>query len=131
MEAGLFEDAAKTRASEAKTLEVNDHLCGAVYLAGYVVECRLKALLSKMGKPFPRSGSQGHNLQGLWDSAGLRSRDLQGHKRAFMETWTTSMRYSAALPPGHGAKELLEGARDLASMVSTRMRNTRGARGRR
>jgi len=88
----VLEDVARARAAESSVLEQNGHMCGAVYLAGYVIECHLKSLLNKMSKPFPRSGRTGHNLIGLWDAAGLRSRDLRGHRRAFLELWDTNLR---------------------------------------
>jgi len=122
----MLEDVAKERSRESLLLEQNDHMCGAVYLAGYVVECRLKSLLNKMGKPFPASGRSGHNLVGLWDAAGLRSKDIRGHRRAFLDLWDTSLRYRANLPPSPcAAKELLIGARDLAAIVTRQIRTTR------
>ena len=124
----MFEDAARVRAKEAKTLETSGLLCGAVYLAGYVIECRLKTLLHKQGKRFPRSGAEGHNLQGLWNSAGLRVQDLRGHRKLFMDTWSVSIRYEASLPTDIDAYGLLEGARDLASIVSIRIRRIKGKR---
>jgi hypothetical protein len=90
-----FEDAARARATEAACLDANGHTLGAIYLAGYVVECKLKTLLARMRRPFPRSGQQGHDLRALWDAAGLRSADLRGFKRAFMDYWNTGIRYSA------------------------------------
>ncbi|QOV37202.1 HEPN domain-containing protein [Streptomyces ferrugineus] len=121
----MLEDAARARQREAKLLQEHNQLCGAVYLVGYVVECKLKTLLNKKGKSFPRSGSAGHDLRGLWDAAGLRSQDLSGHKKAFMDTWTTSLRYSAKLPDGSSAEELLRGAQELASYVTSRIRYAR------
>ncbi|MFJ6139338.1 HEPN domain-containing protein [Kitasatospora sp. NPDC092286] len=126
----MLDDAARARQRESKLLRDHGLMCGAVYLAGYVVECKLKALLQKSGKSFPRSGAEGHNLRGLWDAAGLRSRDLSGHKREFLDLWTTSLRYDAALPEGSSAEDLLHGAQELASMVTLRIRYARpGNRG--
>jgi len=122
----MLEDVAKQRARESLLLEQNNHMCGAVYLAGYVIECRLKSLLNKMGRPFPRSGRSGHDLVGLWDAAGLRSKDVRGHRRAFLEIWDTSLRYRVDLPPSPcAAKELLIGGRDLAAIVTRQIRTTR------
>jgi hypothetical protein len=55
----VLEDAARARSQEANCLAKEGYPCGALYLAGYVVECRLKELLNKMGKPFPKSGPLG------------------------------------------------------------------------
>jgi hypothetical protein len=125
----VLEDAARARATEANLLEANGHLCCAVYLSGYVVECKLKSLLNKMGKPFPASGRAGHNLRGLWQAAGLRYGDLSGYRRAFLDIWATDLRYRAKLPEGHTPELLLKGARELAGLVTIRIRNTRGPRG--
>ena len=121
----LLEDAARARQRESKLLQEHNHMCGAVYLVGYVVECKLKTLLHKRGRPYPRSGSAGHDLRGLWDAAGLRSQDLSGYKKAFLDTWTTSLRYSSTLPAGTSAEELLRGAQELASYVTSRIRHAR------
>lgn len=74
----VFEDAARCRARESALLRDHGHEVAAVYPAGYVIECRLKALLQRQGTKFPTAGSEGHNLIALWDKAGLRSRDLVG-----------------------------------------------------
>jgi hypothetical protein len=125
----VLQDVAKVRAAESSVLEQNGHMCGAVYLAGYVVECQLKTLLNKMGKPFPRSGRAGHNLLALWDAAGLRAQDQRGHRRAFLEVWDTSLRYEAALPKSpYAPKDLLAGARELAGIVARRTRMSRNPR---
>jgi hypothetical protein len=120
----VFEDAARARATEANHLASGGHLCGAVYLAGYVVECKLKILLGKMGKRFPTSGRSGHDLIGLWEAAELRYEDLRGFKKAFLDYWNTSIRYSAVVSSEHRAEDLLRGAQDLAGYVSRRIRNT-------
>lgn len=83
----MFEEVARARARESALLRQHEHRCAAVYLAGYVVECRLKTLLHRQGKRFPQSGQTGHDLVGLWDTAGLRHKDLSGHKLEFIQFW--------------------------------------------
>lgn len=117
----VFEDAARARASEANYLAGGGYLCGAVYLAGYVVECKLKILLSKLGKPFPTSGARGHDLRGLWDTAGLRHEDMKGFRRAFLDHWSTNMRYTSIIESEHSPHDLLRGAQELAGYVSMRI----------
>lgn len=126
----MFEQAALAKARESNSLRANGHACCAVYLAGYVVECNLKALLAKQGKSFPRSGRGGHDLTALWNAAGFRARDLSGHRRQFIDYWSTALRYESVLPGGHDADNLLDGATQLASFVVRKLRNTstRGAR---
>jgi HEPN domain-containing protein len=51
-----------------------------VYLAGYAIECTLKALLHKQGRSFPRGGRDGHNLRQLWEDCGFRVSDLHDPK---------------------------------------------------
>lgn len=127
----MFEDVARARARESALLRRHGHSCAAVYLAGYVVECRLKTLLDRQGKKFSRSGTMGHDLVGLWDTAGLRVRDLSGHKLEFIQFWKTALRYEAALPLGVDVDNLLRGGTELAGMVATRIRHARPVRSRR
>jgi hypothetical protein len=127
----VFEDVARARARESALLRQHGHSCASVYLAGYVVECRLKTLLDRQGKKFSRSGTVGHDLVGLWDAAGLRFRDLSGHKLEFIRFWKTALRYEAALPLEVDVDNLLRGGTELAGMVATRIRHARPVRGRR
>jgi hypothetical protein len=96
-------------------------MLGAIYLAGYVVECKLKTLLGRMRRPFPTSGRGGHDLRALWDAAGLRSADVRGFRRAFMDYWNTGIRYSARVDSEHSPQDLLRGAMELSSYVSGRI----------
>lgn len=117
-----FQEAAKARLQEASCLAKQGHLTGAIYLAGYVVECRLKHYLVRLNRPFPRSGRQGHNLRALWETAGFRLEDLSGFKRAFMDTWSTDIRYSARLTSEHRLEDLFRAAQNLAAYVHQRQR---------
>jgi hypothetical protein len=121
----VYEDAARMRATEAKHLADGGHFCGALYLAGYVIECKLKDLLNRSGKSFPRSGRAGHDLLGLWDAAGLRKDDLGGHRRAFLNYWSTSIRYTSGVDSPHAPTDLLRGAIELAGIVTHRIRYVR------
>ena len=73
-----FLEVARERGVDASTLRREKRLLAATYMAGYAVECGLKALLQRMGKRFPRSGSEGHHLRGLWEAAGLKLADSNG-----------------------------------------------------
>lgn len=129
----VFEDAARARATEAKHLADGGYMSGALYLAGYVVECKLKTLLQKMGKRYPTVGAPGHDLIALWDAAGLRHQDLTGFCRAFIDYWNTGLRYSAVVSSPHAPEDLLAGARELSARVHKRTTYIRGVtrRGRR
>lgn len=73
-----FQALAVTRLSEAKVLRRGGHYSGAYYLAGYVVECALKAGISKQTRrhDFPDkkrvADSWSHNLTQLVNIAGLK-----------------------------------------------------------
>ncbi|MEU9774106.1 hypothetical protein [Streptomyces sp. NPDC047968] len=117
-----FNEVANLRAAEVQVLAESKMALGAVYLAGYVVECRLKHFLHLNGIPFPRSGREGHNLRGLWQSAGFTK--PYGHTSLFIDHWDTELRYKVALPAGVDAEDLLRGGKQLAGWVATRVRQT-------
>jgi HEPN domain-containing protein len=98
---------------------------GPVYMAGYAVECMLKAYLQKAGIQVPTSGAEGHNLRGLWKQAGLQLSDLRdehGNRAFFIEDWSTDMRYQTDAPQNRTSEELVQAARQLAGRVRTLMR---------
>lgn len=121
-----FHDVAALRAAEVHVLTSAKQTLGAVYLAGYVVECRLKHYLQLRGIRFPRSGSEGHNLRALWATAEFPR--PAGHGGLFIDHWGTELRYTIVLPTGVNSEDLLKGGRDLAGWVSTRIRQV-GSRG--
>ncbi|WP_404956117.1 hypothetical protein [Streptomyces sp. 147326] len=115
-----FHEVARLRANETQVLTQGGLLLGAVYLAGYVVECKLKHLLHLKGIRFPRGGSEGHNLRGLWLAAGFPA--ARGHAALFLDHWGTELRYETELPKGVDPHDLLAGGRELAQWVTTRIR---------
>lgn len=101
-----------------------------VYMAGYAIECSLKALLQKQGIPFPQSGREGHNLKGLWQASGLKLSDLKddlGCKTFFIQNWNTDLRYEISLTTTSGLKieELLHGAKKLTGQIQTQTRRAK------
>ncbi|MFD3540847.1 hypothetical protein ACFWUQ_15290 [Streptomyces sp. NPDC058662] len=121
-----FHDVARVRATEAQILRDAGQVLGAIYLAGYVVECRLKHYLHMRGIRFSRSGREGHNLRGLWASASFPN--PRGHGELFLSHWGTELRYEAELPKDVDPGDLLKGGTDLAGWVSTRIRDA-GSKG--
>jgi HEPN domain-containing protein len=74
---GAFKKLSELRIAEAKLLYQAGHYCGAFYLAGYAVECALKAKIAKDLRkhdiPDPKAIEQTktHNLQELLIQANL------------------------------------------------------------
>jgi HEPN domain-containing protein len=74
-----FQNLSDLRIAEAKTLLDAGRHCGAYYLAGYAVECAIKACLAKRiaaGEwPEKRTAEKWnkHDLEELLDAAGLKS----------------------------------------------------------
>ncbi len=98
---------------------------GAIYLAGYAIECSLKAYLQREGKAFPTSGSDGHNLKGLWNASGFRFSDLPdtaGEKTFYMESWNTALRYESAYQFPVPPESLVEAAKELTGWIQNKIR---------
>jgi HEPN domain-containing protein len=112
-----FATVARTRRGDAGVLHQNGRTQAALYMAGYAVECSLKALLEIQKKPIPRSSrGGGHDLRTLWKSSGLRARDLGEQGERFVAFWSTSLRYQTELPGDH--EELFKGAGVACTFLS-------------
>ena len=119
-------EVAKERSQDAGILHSGNRSLGAVYMAGYSIECYLKAYLQKNGKSQPPRGKEGHNLRGLWSAAGFRISDLSdsdGHQTYFIESWDTQLRYQTALGLGLSGDELIKGAQKLTGLIQRRLRS--------
>ncbi len=90
----------RLRLEEAKVLLAGDKPCGAYYLAGYSVECALKACIAKrtQAEDFPLSPEEArnvyvHDLQRLIKAAKLEA-DLASEQiksADFSRYWTTTV----------------------------------------
>lgn len=103
---------------------------GPVYMAGYAIECMLKAYLQQEGIQFSTSGRKGHDLRGLWKQAGLQLSDLgdkNGNRVFFVEDWSTDMRYQTEAPKNRMPKELVKAAKQIAGNLQTRMRRSKSS----
>lgn len=122
---------ARERAADADALlHERQYSAGSVYLAGYVIECSLKAVLQRRGIPFPKAGSAGHDLRALWKTAGFRLTDLaddSGAKTFFIERWNTDLRYTADPELPISSTELVNAARWLSGWLQNKARR-RGTR---
>ncbi len=125
---------ANERAADADVITKNRNTSvTSVYLAGYAVECSLKALLQDRGTGFPRHGQEGHNLKGLWESCNFRLSDLhdsKGEKTFYLTTWDTSLRYELTCDSSLSYQELVEGAKQLTGWIKMKIRRNK-SRGRR
>ena len=125
-----WQDTAKERAADATAmLPERSNSVGVVYMAGYAVECMLKAYLSRKNMPYPRSGQAGHNLRGLWQSAGFRLSDIKDHSGAksfFVQIWDTALRYQDNTEElTHSTEELVNAAKQLTGWISNQIRHQR------
>ena len=126
-------EVAKERAADTDSVaKSRPASVGPVYLAGYVVECTLKAYLCKSGVRRPPSGRAGHNLRELWDAAGFRLADLPNrgeHAGFFVNSWSTSLRYETSLhSTGQTSAELILAAKQMSGWIRTRMLRDRKRR---
>jgi hypothetical protein len=122
-------DVAKERAADASALAASRPLSVAsIYLAGYSLECVLKAYLNRRGIPFPGHGHEGHNLRGLWRRAEFRMSDLKdrtGAKSFFVESWESSMRYETVVDSDLDAGELVDSAIQLMNWLFKQVKRHR------
>lgn len=93
-----FRDLAKYRLAEAKLLAERGHPSGAYYLAGYAIECALKAIIAGRfrANEIPDKGLVNsiytHNLSDLLRLAGLQT-ELQAESE-LVESWDIVKRWS-------------------------------------
>ena len=125
-------DVARQRAMDtAAMLPARKQSVGPVYMAGYAVECALKAFLDRKSIRRPRMGPEGHNLRGLWKASGFRLGDLndrQGFKSFYLEFWSTDLRYDSRLDSELETADLVAGARQLTGWIQNRIRRSRRRR---
>lgn len=120
---------ATERALDAEAmLSSRPNSVGSVYMAGYVVECALKAYLKGRNKSFTIRGAEGHNLKGLWNAAGFRLSDLNdtsGERTYYIELWGTHLRYESEINSNIPACSLLKGAKFLVGWIQNQIRRQR------
>ena len=125
-------EVARARAADADAmLPDRGRSVGPVYMAGYSIECLLKAYLQKIGKPFPTSGGAGHDVRGLWAASGFRLVDLcdvNGERSFFIEQWSTSLRYAPDNILPLACDELVAGAKLVSGWLHNKLRRARSRR---
>lgn len=127
-----WRDVANERMSDATVmLPARSGSVGPVYMAGYAIECSLKALLQQRGSGFPTTGAEGHHLRSLWKSAGFATRDVgerADHATYYIEHWSTDLRYEVAGDFPGACDVMLAGAKRLVGFLQTRLRREAGRR---
>jgi HEPN domain-containing protein len=131
-EARPYYRAAKQRFEDARFLLVAGRTTGAIYLAGYSVECILKALVLSIlpqGQRMEMLGSfrsaRGHDYQ--W----LKSRYLEnggpnltkGISKSFLyvNSWAVEIRYQAATAKYWDAKVFIDATEEILAWADGRM----------
>jgi hypothetical protein len=121
---------ANKRGADAQAIyKEHPNSIGSVYMAGYAIECSLKALLQSRGTPFPTHGSDGHNLLSLWKTSRFKLSDLNdpnGNKAFFIKQWDTKFRYESDI--GNldlDLGDLIKGAMELTGWIQTRVRRSK------
>lgn len=131
-EARLYYRAAKQRWQDADILLQAGRRTGAVYLAGYAVECYLKALLLTVTAAGERRqtlesfrGQRGHNLAWLRDSyVALTGTSLPPAVRqhlALLSAWSTDLRYETGTLQAVETREFFEAVRATSAWADGRM----------
>ena len=127
-EARLFYRAAIRRFDEAKFLLGGEYWTAAIYLAGYGIECMLKALIVTATPNVRRSavlaefrGHRGHNYDWLrfqyrrTGGAPLPSQIVRCF--SFVNTWDTNLRYESREASPRDAEDFLENAETITRWV--------------
>lgn len=131
-EARLYYRAAKQRYDDAQLLLERERTTGAVYLAGYTVECFMKALLLASVAPRLRQqllrefrGSRAHSIEWLGTLhrqhvGGAVPRDVTRHLSR-VASWSTDLRYATGVLKRRDADEFMESVVAIAAWADGRM----------
>jgi HEPN domain-containing protein len=130
-----FRVLAELRAEDARVLLRSGRQLGAYYLAGYAVECALKACIAKQRKRFefpPKKGSvekmYSHNLNTLLDVAGLEAQlkkeiganpDFAANWNT-VKDWTAESRYQTSRLNGKDMYNAVTGPNGVLSWIKLR-----------
>lgn len=131
-EARLYYRAAKQRFDDAQLLLLAGRTTGAVYLAGYTVECFLKALVLASVAPKLRAellaefrGSRAHNIE--WLGALYRRhvgiavpRGITRHLTR-VASWSTDLRYATGFLKQREADEFIDSVIAVSTWADGRM----------
>ena len=129
-EARRFYYVAWHRLEDAETLLDGHRWQGAVYLAGYAVECGLKAsLIVRTAQARRREmlsdfvGRRGHDLSWLRQMLAVQGEHLTAtihEELALLSMWSTDLRYEASTGDPEDAQEFLDAARRVLRWIDER-----------
>jgi hypothetical protein len=131
-EARSYYQAAKQRFEDARFLLVGDRTTGAIYMAGYCVECILKALILSI-LPERKRGEMLDSFRGgkAHDYDWLRGRYLKSNGPqfpktiskafSFVNTWAVEIRYKAGTSKYGDAKTFLDSTEEIMTWADGRM----------
>ena len=115
----VFKEVAQLRLADAKSLLEQKRFNGAIYMAGYAVECHLKyAACQRCGETYLPPNLEVHDWDILVKAAGLLS-DIKSQKQvsllyyALVEVWGPSLRYRTTK---YSNKEALQLYKELSSL---------------
>ena len=119
-----FQTLARRSLREAQVLLAARQYAGAYYLAGYAIECGLKACIAKAARPnqFPEKNTRKyytHNLDDLLDLAGLQQMLPAGLTRAWLvvKDWNEESRYETKTRAQ--ARDLRQSVADVLNWIET------------
>ena len=131
-EAKKFYRCAFERYDDAQILLRAAHTTGAVYLAGYGIECILKALILSVLAPAPRAemlesfrGTKAHDYEWLrtryFENGGPRFPREIIQAFALVNGWSTEMRYLPGFIKASEAEGFLAAAHNIIDWVDGRL----------
>jgi hypothetical protein len=128
----LFRSAAIARLEEAEYLRTGSKTVGAVYLAGYAVECMLKALIlaalpehRQPGMIDQFRGSRAHDFDWLqetyWAGGGAAPPRSVVAAFAAVDVWGTELRYNPRVKYSGNADDFFAAVADIVAWVEGRL----------
>ena len=132
IEARMFYRCAKQRFDDGQILLRAAHTTGAVYMAGYGIECILKALILSVLAPAPRAemlesfrGTKSHDYEWLrtryFENGGPRYPGKIAEAFALVNGWSTEMRYLPGFIKTSEAEGFLAAAHNIIDWVGGRL----------
>ena len=131
-EARPFYRSARQRFEDAEFLLAAERTTGAIYLAGYGVECMLKALILSLGSPSARPtilatfrGAQAHDYDWLrrqYSELGGQTFPPATLKQFILvNTWTTDLRYDSGTARRRDAEDFLKASEAIINWADGRL----------